>query len=1116
MAKDWTGPEKDMSEFDDINDPLESNSFATEELGGLNEWIQSEILSKNDLDFLSDDMLLSQFSNGPLKMEDDTSFDCLSKPENESQHNPLTSQFETPIQFKSEQVQCTTQNDTSNIFPKIESSSNNNVQFPNNNSYYVALSSSNINSIPKQVTQQRTVFFKPIQQKPVANQPTVVNSQNSSVNYHLPVTNQAQVAFQGQPAFLLAPQIKQVQTEQKNLKVSPPKPNQRANQMVRIPIAGEKVQQVMVQTQLVNAETPVVQNVLPRGTTNTLSFNTGNTNPQSTPRVHALVNPGNGTFITGFPVVLDTSDKIQINQIITPQIKEDKPPAKRSAHNAIERRYRTSINEKIIELKNIIVGKEAKVNKSLILKKAIDYIKFLKNANNKLKQENMALKMAARKQSLKDLLVPSDEMILSDINGDITPPHSNVGSLSPKSEMSTPSSPYDYQFSLVKDEEEMMNGGGLTDHTRLTLCMVMFTVLSFNPFGILFNKFSSGDMEIKDFDTGRTILNTGAEVVNSSWLGFNSAILFLMNALVLGFCLVKIFVYGDPILSHKSKSFTSFWRHRKQADFDLSRGKSGDANVELQRCLQTFGRPLPTSKFECVTATAWQVTRQLLHRLWIGRWLAAKSGGIFADPGKKLEALNSAKEQAVIYHRLHQIHLIEFEDSMTGLMLALSALNLAETAGSLMEPELLSDIYVSMSLRIKECFSNVFQILARYYLSLARQVCLKSCTRLPSRLQWIFTPHGHKFFLTGKWSFKNVEPTLFSRLGNPSDPLAYVMRAYREQLLEKALQILVAPGGKLDGDVDPMKRAQTEDALTYVNLIIKNSQSDDANVKEFSTQNYEDEIAHWWAAAVGVATYSLLGEGEEEADKLFSKVENIPVYLETHEDSLPKALLLAFRSREKLLELEDLSGPVDRSHLIKQCQIAGQLLDDSLTCNSCKATSSTLLIVQLLVCDCLLETRTSLWVNKALDSNQGSRVPNSFLAGFLRDVSSLRRLTQHLPNALPRVFLYEATARLMAGASPAKTQQLLDRSLRHRTCKQSVLCGKADKLQQDGMGEREHATALYMACRHLPTPLLSSPGERAGMLAEAAKTLERIGDKKKLKECYNLMKSFAVGSISST
>ena len=34
---------------------------------------------------------------------------------------------------------------------------------------------------------------------------------------------------------------------------------------------------------------------------------------------------------------------------------------KRTAHNAIERRYRTSINDKILELKNILVGTEEKV-----------------------------------------------------------------------------------------------------------------------------------------------------------------------------------------------------------------------------------------------------------------------------------------------------------------------------------------------------------------------------------------------------------------------------------------------------------------------------------------------------------------------------------------------------------------------------------------------------------------------------------------------------------------------------------------------------------------------------------------------------------------------------------
>ena len=74
--------------------------------------------------------------------------------------------------------------------------------------------------------------------------------------------------------------------------------------------------------------------------------------------------------------MLDT-DKVQISRINTnthvgtPKVKE----VKRSAHNAIERRYRTSINDKIIELKNIVVGVEAKLNKSAILRKTIDYIR---------------------------------------------------------------------------------------------------------------------------------------------------------------------------------------------------------------------------------------------------------------------------------------------------------------------------------------------------------------------------------------------------------------------------------------------------------------------------------------------------------------------------------------------------------------------------------------------------------------------------------------------------------------------------------------------------------------------------------------------------------------------
>ena len=88
------------------------------------------------------------------------------------------------------------------------------------------------------------------------------------------------------------------------------------------------------------------------------------------------------------------------------------------------------------------------LNKSAILRKAIDYIRYLQNSNAKLKQENLTLKLAAQKP-LKELLadpVSKVEVVKDECPGPITPPHSDDSSPSmspPLSDASLPPSPED-------------------------------------------------------------------------------------------------------------------------------------------------------------------------------------------------------------------------------------------------------------------------------------------------------------------------------------------------------------------------------------------------------------------------------------------------------------------------------------------------------------------------------------------------------------------------------------------------------------------------------------------------------------------------------------------------
>jgi len=77
---------------------------------------------------------------------------------------------------------------------------------------------------------------------------------------------------------------------------------------------------------------------------------------------------GGGTILTTVPVMMD-AEKLPINRIAIASKHVGQPykGEKRTAHNAIEKRYRSSINDKIVELKDLVAGTEAKVGNKVCL-----------------------------------------------------------------------------------------------------------------------------------------------------------------------------------------------------------------------------------------------------------------------------------------------------------------------------------------------------------------------------------------------------------------------------------------------------------------------------------------------------------------------------------------------------------------------------------------------------------------------------------------------------------------------------------------------------------------------------------------------------------------------------
>ncbi|CAM9508487.1 unnamed protein product [Bubo scandiacus] len=941
----------------------------------------------------------------------------------------------------------------------------------------------------------------------------------------------------GQPAALPGP----VQTvaPQQLLAPAAPAPQPVSPQIQPVP--------VLLQPHFIKADslllTAVKTDAGSAKTSSIASLATSTSGSATSLQVPALVS--GGTILATVPLVVD-AEKLPINRLVPsgkPALVQSRGE-KRTAHNAIEKRYRSSINDKIVELKDLVVGTEAKLNKSAILRKAIEYIRFLQQSNQKLKQENLTLKMAMQKnQSLKDLVASCSggakteapmEVVKAEVMEMLTPPPSDVGSPSHSSPLSLsggssnssgsdsePDSPL-CDHGKVKQERPppSPSSQGMLDRSRMALCAFVFLCLSFNPLASLLRGSGAPGPVGSPGTAGpsRSIMAESGIVEEpwgwAQWLWPTLAFWALNAALVLG-AVVRLFVCGEPVTRPHSEPSVLFWRHRRQADLDLDRGDFAQGAQHLRTALGALGRPLPASHGDLACSLLWTLLRHLLQRLWVGRWLAARAGGLRPDPPPQAHVRQSARDAAMAYHRLHQLHLAgkQAGGHLLAINLALSAVNLAECAGDAVSVAALAEIYVAAALRVKASLHRCFHFLARPFLCSARRVALSHGGAVPPAMQ----------------------ETIYSSAGNPVDPLAQVTQLFREHLLEKALCCVAMPE---PGRPAAQGEGRFSNALEYLQLL--NGCSDASGTpgptpsisSGLAAVTGTDPVSKWWASIIGTVIHWLQGD-EEGAERLYPLVETMPRALQSSEKPLPRAALHSFRAVRAMLSKQDGSQAS-----LNHCEKASGCLRESLELGSPpKGTIDK--AVQLLLCDLLLVTRTNLWQQQMSASQQRSCLYQASaveLRGFQQDLSSLRRLAQtpapcHAsgepitppPAASPRplppptltvssslqVFLHEATARLMARASPHA----------HPSVAGPQPAEERGAGQQNSRGAREppprrgkHAEALLLACCYLPPSFLSGPGQRVGMLAEAARTLEKLGDKRTLHDCQQMIIKLGSGT----
>ncbi|CAF4265530.1 unnamed protein product, partial [Adineta steineri] len=300
---------------------------------------------------------------------------------------------------------------------------------------------------------------------------------------------------------------------------------------------------------------------------------------------------------------------------------------RKSSHNAIEKRYRSSINERILELKEIVADTDEKVQKSGVLRRTVEYIRQLQAVNRRLEEENTTLKTIFKRLNLTNVDVShNNESPSTDRNSSVKNPTTPPSSHSESSESTLGSS--DEAYSPVpKRQKRTTSKQGMVNGSRLVLCCFMLCVLITNPFNHLLNLIhssESNDMgDMQSIVGSRTLqAATNNENINSSTFlstSWRQLVAWTLNLGICLVCLVKLFVYGEPIVPESEMH--EYYVYKKKADQLMAENQLNEARIYYRQCCEKLYVTIDNSLLYYLSSITWQMTRLCVNLIFLGRWL---------------------------------------------------------------------------------------------------------------------------------------------------------------------------------------------------------------------------------------------------------------------------------------------------------------------------------------------------------------------------------------------------------------------------------------------------------------------------------------------------------------